>query len=71
MKKLLFILSLSLLMSCDSTPKVFRVEFNSGKVYRVKSVGYYHGHSNFICFYDNQGMFPTDSVKSITVETYE
>lgn len=71
MKKLLFILSLPLLMSCSSTSKVFRVEFNSGKVYRVKSVGYYHGHSDCIHFYDGQGMFPTDSVKSITVETYE
>ena len=71
MNKLLLLFTILLLISCDSTPKVFKVEFNSGKVYRVKSTGYYHGHSNVICFYDDQGMFPTDSVKSITVETYE
>lgn len=71
MNKLLLLLTILLLISCDSTPKVFKVEFNSGKVYRVKSVGYYHGHSDCIHFYDGQGMFPTDSVKSITVETYE
>lgn len=70
MKKLLFVLSLPLLMSCDSTPKVYKVEFNSGKVYRVKSTGYYNNGIS-IYFGEDQGMFPTDSVKSITVETYE
>jgi hypothetical protein len=70
MKKLLLFV-IPLLISCDSTPKVFRVEFNSEKVYRVKSTGYYHGHNDFIYFYGEQGMFPVDSIKSITVETYE
>lgn len=57
-------------MGCDDTPKVYKVEFNSGKIYRVKATGYYRdGYS--VHFYRDQGMFPRDSVKSITVETYE
>lgn len=68
MKKILFILSFSLLSCGNSTQKIYKVEFNSGKIYRVKSVGFYHGHSGNIYFHGNQGMFPQDSIKSITVQ---
>lgn len=57
-------------MGCDDTPKMYKVEFNSGKVYRVKSSGYF-GDGGWVNFYGGQGVFPKDSVKSITVETYE
>lgn len=69
MNKLLLLFATLLLISCDDEPKTYKVEFNSGKVYRVKSTGYWS--DQWIYFYGDQGAFPKDSVKSITVENYE
>ncbi len=71
MNKLLLLFVIQLLISCDSESKTYKVEFNSGKTYRVKSTGYYHSNSGFIHFYNESGIFPKDSVKAITVENYE
>lgn len=66
---LLILLTILLFTSCDDTPKVFKVEYNSGKIYRVKSTGYFSGDGNCVYFWGNQGMFHRDSIKSITVES--
>lgn len=68
MNKMLFILLFSLLSCGNSPQKIYKIEFNSGKIYRVKSAGFYHGHNEYIYFHGNQGMFPQDSIKSITVQ---
>lgn len=65
MKKIVF--AALLLVGCNSAPKVYKVEFNSGKMYIVESVGYYDLDSS-IYFHGDNGMFPKDSVKSITVK---
>ena len=59
MKKLLFILSLPLLMSCGERPqKNYKVELVSGEVYHVKATGYdWHRRSNRIEFHGNKGVF--------------
>lgn len=65
MKKIIF--AVLLLVGCSSAPKVYKVEFNSGKIYIVESVGFYD-LDNAIYFYGGNGMFPKDSIKSITVK---
>lgn len=59
MKKLLFILSLPLLMSCGEIPqKNYKVELTTGEVYHVKASGYYwYKHTNRVEFNGDRGMF--------------
>ena len=59
MKKLLFIPSLLLLISCGEIPKKnYKVELTNGEVYHVKATGYnWYRHSNRIEFYGDKGMF--------------
>ena len=58
-------------MSCEKTPqKNYKIEFNSGKIYRIKAYGYF-GDSKWINFHKGQGILPKDSIKSITVEDYD
>lgn len=59
MKKLLFILSLSLLMSCgEREMRTYKVELTTGEVYHVKASGYYwYRHTNRVEFNGDRGMF--------------
>lgn len=59
MKKLLFILSLLLLMSCgEKEMRTYKVELTTGEVYHVKASGYYwYKGSNRIEFHGDKGMF--------------
>lgn len=59
MKKLLFILSLPLLMSCGERPqRNYKIELMNGEVYHVKSSGYYwYRSSNRVEFNGDKGMF--------------
>lgn len=59
MKKLLFILSLPLLMSCEEREvRTYKVELTTGEVYHVKASGYYwYKSSNRVEFNGDRGMF--------------
>lgn len=58
MKKLLFILSLPLLMSCEEREmKTYKVELNTGEVYHVKSTGYMWWNSGELEFKQDAGSF--------------
>lgn len=58
MKKLLFILSLPLLMSCgEAQLKTYRVELNTGEVYTVKATGYNWWRSGELEFHRDAGSF--------------
>lgn len=59
MKKLLFILSLPLLMSCEEREvRTYKVELSTGEVYHVKATGYYwYKSSNRVEFNGDRGMF--------------
>ena len=59
MRKLLFILSLPLLMSCgEKEIRTYKVELTTGEVYHVKASGYYwYRNSNRVEFNGDRGMF--------------
>lgn len=58
MKKLLFILSLPLLMSCgEREVRTYKVELNTGEVYHVKSTGYMWWNNGELEFKQNAGSF--------------
>ena len=59
MKKLLFILSLLLLMSCgEILQKNYKVELINGEVYHVKASGYHWNRSsNRVEFHGDKGIF--------------
>lgn len=59
MKKLLFVLFLPLLMSCEEKEvKTYKVELTTGEVYHVKATGYYwYRSSNRVEFNGDTGMF--------------
>lgn len=67
MKKILFVLSLLFLTSCEEpTLKNYKVELNTGEVYHITATGYrWYRNSNRVEFY-NVGMFL--NVKYVIVE---
>ena len=68
MKKILFVLSLLLLTSCEEpTLKNYKVELNTGEVYHITATGYwYHLRDSRIEFYNDKGIF--FNVKYVIVE---
>ena len=57
-KKLLFLFSLLLLMSCEEpTYKTYKVELISGEVYHVRATGYDWFRSGELEFYRDAGSF--------------
>jgi hypothetical protein len=57
-KKLLFLSSLLLLMSCEEpTYKTYKVELLSGEVYHVRATGYDWFRSGKLEFYRDAGSF--------------
>ena len=57
-KKLVFLFSLLLLMSCEEPPlKTYKVELVSGEVYHVRATGYNWWHNGELEFYRDAGSF--------------
>jgi hypothetical protein len=57
-KKLLFLFSLLLLMSCEEPPlKTYKVELISGEVYHVRAKGYNWWRSGELEFHRDAGSF--------------